>query len=100
MAGWILQSDGDAPLTIRLTPGAVKTLGRAARADFIVNAALVSRIHCRLRAEASDQLVVEDLGSTNGTEVNGKRVKRSVLRSGDRLKVGRMEFTVSESERD
>ena len=35
------------PLTFRLTPGAVKTLGRATRADFIVEAALVSRFHCR-----------------------------------------------------
>jgi pSer/pThr/pTyr-binding forkhead associated (FHA) protein len=98
MPGWVLQSNGASPLTIRLTPGAVKTLGRAARADFIVDAALVSRVHCRLRVEASDQLIVEDLGSTNGTEVNGKRVTRSVLKTGDRLRVGRMEFTVRESD--
>lgn len=93
MPGWILQSDGVSPITIRLMPGAVKTVGRA-QADFIVDAALVSRRHCRLTAEASDQLVVEDLGSTNGTQVNGKRVKRGVLRPGDRLTVGRVVFTI------
>jgi pSer/pThr/pTyr-binding forkhead associated (FHA) protein len=52
--------------------GSIKTIGRTARADFIVDAALISRLHCRLTADRSDQLVVEDLGSTNGTRVNGK----------------------------
>ena len=94
MAGWILTSDGKSPLTIRLKPGSVKTLGRTAHADFIVDAALVSRLHCRLSAEVSHQLVVEDVGSTNGTRVNGRKVTRAVLKPGDRLKVGRVEFTV------
>ena len=93
MPGWILQSDGDSPITIRLMRGVSKTLGRA-KADFVVDAALVSRRHCRLTADASDQLIVEDLGSTNGTEVNGKRVKRGVLRPGDKLTVGRVVFTI------
>jgi len=94
MAGWILQSNGEKRVTLRIPRGAVKTLGRTARADFIVSAALVSRLHCRLTADRSDQLVVEDLDSTNGTIVNGRRVKRSLLRAGDRLKVGRMEFVI------
>ncbi len=94
MAGWILQSGEEPPITLRLPPGSIKTIGRTARADFIVNAALISRIHCRLTADPSDQLVVEDLGSTNGTLVNGKRVDRVVLRPGDRLTVGRVEFQV------
>ncbi|HEY7474150.1 MAG TPA: FHA domain-containing protein, partial [Vicinamibacterales bacterium] len=74
--------------------GSVKTLGRTARADFIVSAALVSRLHCRLTADRSDQLIVEDLDSTNGTIVNGRRIKRSVLKAGDRLRVGRIEFVI------
>lgn len=94
MAGWVLRSNGDKPVTLRLARGAVKTLGRTARADFIVSAALVSRLHCRLTADRSDQLIVEDLDSTNGTIVNGRRVKRSLLRTGDRLKVGRVEFVI------
>lgn len=94
--GWILQANGAAaPMTIRLAPGSVKTLGRTARADFIVDAALVSRLHCRLTADASDQLIVEDLGSTNGTLVNGRKIERGVLRPGDRLTVGRVEFRVA-----
>jgi pSer/pThr/pTyr-binding forkhead associated (FHA) protein len=92
---WILQPSGnhDASLTLRLAPGAIKTVGRAPRADFIVDAALVSRLHCRLTA-AVDTLEVEDLSSTNGTYVNDKRITRAQIGSGDRLRVGRVELTV------
>ena len=93
MPGWILESS-EPPIVLRLPEKSIKTVGRTARADFIVEAPLVSRIHCRLTAEASDQLVVEDLKSTNGTKVNGKAVERSVLRTGDVLTVGRVEFRV------
>jgi pSer/pThr/pTyr-binding forkhead associated (FHA) protein len=94
MSGWLLQSGEEPPLTLRLPPGSVKTLGRTARADFIVDAALVSRLHCRLTADRSDQLLVEDLGSTNGTRVNGQTVDRAVLKAGDTLQVGRVTFQV------
>ena len=94
MPGWLLQSGEEPALTLRLPPGSVKTLGRTARADFIVDAALVSRLHCRLTADRADQLVVEDLGSTNGTRVNGQAIDRAVLKSGDTLQVGRVTFEV------
>jgi pSer/pThr/pTyr-binding forkhead associated (FHA) protein len=97
MPGWMLQSAGEAPITLRLPTGSVKTVGRTARADFILDAALVSRIHCRLTADKSNQLVVEDLGSTNGTKVNGQIVTRQVLRPGDVLTIGRVEFQVGEA---
>jgi pSer/pThr/pTyr-binding forkhead associated (FHA) protein len=87
---WILQSP---ETTFRLRPGTVKTVGRAPRADFIVDAALVSRLHCRLTAGDHD-LEVVDLSSTNGTFVNDKRVKKARLSNGDRLRVGRVELTV------
>jgi pSer/pThr/pTyr-binding forkhead associated (FHA) protein len=96
MAGWILTSRDDDPVTFRLMPGHVKTIGRTARADFILDAALVSRVHCRLTADKSDQLVVDDLGSTNGTIVNGKRVERSLLKAGDVLTVGRVELSIAQ----
>ena len=98
MAGWILQSGDEPAITLRVPPGAIKTIGRTARADFIVDAALISRLHCRLTADRSDQLVVEDLGSTNGTMVNGQKVDRVVLRAGDRLTVGRVEFQIRAAE--
>jgi pSer/pThr/pTyr-binding forkhead associated (FHA) protein len=92
--GWILTSRDDDPVTFRLMAGQVKTIGRTARADFILDAPLVSRVHCRLTADKSDQLVVDDLGSTNGTLVNGKRVEHSLLKAGDVLTVGRVEFSI------
>lgn len=88
---WILQSP---EATFRLRPGAVKTVGRATRADFIVDAALVSRLHCRITASEA-ALEVVDLKSTNGTFVNGKRVHKATLADGDRLRVGRVELTVA-----
>ena len=93
MAGWILESQ-EPRVVLRLPPGAIKTIGRAVPADFIIDAALVSRVHCRLTAGADDQLRVEDLGSTNGTQVNGERVERASLKTGDVLAVGRVSFTV------
>ena len=80
----------------RLTPGAVKTVGRARRADFIVDAALVSRLHCRITA-TDGNLEVVDLKSTNGTYVNGKRVDKATVGDGDRLRVGRVELTVEKT---
>jgi pSer/pThr/pTyr-binding forkhead associated (FHA) protein len=88
---WILQSD---EATFRLKPGAVKTVGRAPRADFILDVALVSRLHCRLTA-GDDTLDVVDLKSTNGTFVNDKRIEKASLAQGDRLRIGRVELTVS-----
>ena len=45
---WTLKSvePADLELTFRLLPGTLKTMGRAPRADFVVDAALVSRVHC------------------------------------------------------
>ena len=99
MSMWILQTSepGDSrPLTFRLGPGAIKTIGRAPRADFIVDAALVSRLHCRITATA-DKLEVVDLKSTNGTFVNGKRVKKALVADGDKLRVGRVELTIAKA---
>ena len=97
MAGWVFRSEGEYPLTLRLPAGTIKTIGRTARADFIVDAPLVSRVHCRLTADRSNQLIVEDLGSTNGTRVNGQTASRSVLKAGDTVTVGRVEFVVEET---
>ncbi len=92
---WILESKEG---TFRLTTGAIKTVGRAPRADFIVDAALVSRLHCRITATA-DNLEVEDLKSTNGTYINGKRIKHGHLADGDHLRVGRVELKVQKKKR-
>ncbi len=94
---WILRSvvDDEPGLIFRLPDGAVKTIGRAAQSDFILDAALVSRVHCRLMATMMGELHVEDLASTNGTYVNDERVEKAVLNAGDRLRVGRVELAVT-----
>lgn len=95
---WILQSEPEeGPLVFRLGPGSIKTIGRAPRADFIVEAALVSRLHCRLEA-GDDGVEVVDLSSTNGTFVNDRRVDRGRLASGDRLRVGRVELKIEKQQ--
>ena len=94
---WILRSPVDAQpaLTFRVLPGAAKTVGRAVRSDFILDAAMVSRVHCRLVVSLAGELEVEDLDSTNGTFVNDQRVTRAMLNAGDRLRIGRVELAVT-----
>jgi pSer/pThr/pTyr-binding forkhead associated (FHA) protein len=91
---WILRTvtEGEPEQTFRIMPGGVRTIGRAVGADFIVDAALVSRIHCRLTALADGGLEVRDMDSTNGTFVNGKRVAAARLAPGDRVQIGRVEL--------
>ncbi len=93
---WTLDSNDPSPdrVTFQLPPGSVKSIGRSADAEFIVAAALVSRLHCQFTATA-DTLQVKDLGSTNGTFVNGKRVSAAELREGDTLSVGRLDLIVT-----
>ncbi len=91
---WILRSVnlGDPEKTFRILRGSVKTIGRATGADFILDAALVSRVHCRVTASPDGTLEIRDLDSTNGTFVNDERVATATMASGDRLRVGRVEL--------
>jgi pSer/pThr/pTyr-binding forkhead associated (FHA) protein len=96
---WTLKTAGesDAAVTFRLLPGAIKTVGRATHADFGLDAGLVSRLHCRLTVTKVGELRVQDLQSTNGTFVNGRRIVEAVLAPGDRLSVGRVDLQVERS---
>jgi pSer/pThr/pTyr-binding forkhead associated (FHA) protein len=91
---WILRTitEGEPETTFRILAGGVRTIGRATGADFIVDAPLVSRVHCRLTALPGGDLEVRDLQSTNGTFVNDQRIEAATLASGDRLRVGRVEL--------
>lgn len=93
---WVLKTAADAeiPFKFRILPGNIKTIGRAGRADFVVDAGMVSRFHCRLTAGIAE-LEVVDLDSTNGTFVNGTRIERASLKDGDRLGIGRVELMIS-----
>jgi len=93
---WLLRTEdgADTPFAFRILPGSIKTIGRSSGAEFTVEAAMVSRLHCRLTAGATG-LEVVDLESTNGTFVNGQRVTQASLKEGDRLGVGRVELVVT-----
>ena len=77
----------------RLRPGSVIEIGRSPAAEISLPEVLsVSRTHARLEHRGS-QVVVEDLGSTNGTYVNDRLVQgETVLASGDRFQVGAVHF--------
>ena len=92
---WVLKTvtEGFPEKTFRLLPGAIRTIGRSTGADFILDAALVSRVHCRLTVLNTGELEIRDLKSTNGTYVNGEQVATATrLEPGDRVQVGRVEL--------
>jgi serine/threonine protein kinase len=68
-------------------------VGRTSDCDVVVRASDVSKQHCRIRVEG-DRVQIDDLGSSNGTFVNGKRVEHAELKHGDRLRFADHEFIV------
>src|SRR3954454_16950587 len=76
------------------SPGPV-VLGRSRRCDYVLQEPSVSRCHAMLlRAPAGWTLF--DLGSTNGTRVNGWRVGRAVLKEGDEVELGTARLTFAD----
>src|SRR5262249_53664415 len=69
----------------------IALVGRSSICDVRVRAPDVSKQHCRITVE-SGEVLVEDLGSFNGTFVNGQRIKQSGLSDGDRLGIADHEF--------
>ncbi len=61
-------------------------LGRESDNHFVLTDPGVSRHHARL-VRSGDGWAIEDLGSSNGTRVNGRRVSRALLRDGDRVRL-------------
>ena len=71
------------------------TLGSRADNDFSYQNPSVSGYHAVLKIENS-VVIIEDLNSTNGTYINGKPVKESILKSDDKLELGVFEVPVDE----
>ena len=68
-------------------------IGRRQDCDLRIAVGDVSRKHCRLLL-GPDQVEIEDLGSSNGTFVNGSKIERSLVSAGDTIQVGPVVFVV------
>ncbi len=62
-------------------------VGRSSDLDMVLVEDMVSRKHARITMQ-QDQIWIEDLGSTNGSFVNGEKIKRARLKEGDRVLIG------------
>ena len=70
---------------VALEPGNLPlTIGRDVENSIVLDHTAISRFHCRITSE-SGQYFVQDLGSTNGTYLNGRRISREPLSPGDEL---------------
>ena len=67
-------------------------LGRGADAEVVVTGEGASRRHAELVRNATGSIRLVDLGSRNGTLVNGVRVRSAVLEDGDRIRIGDTEL--------
>ncbi|MGV9612431.1 FHA domain-containing protein [Nocardia xishanensis] len=76
-------------------PSSGLTIGRTTDNQIVVNDPLASRKHARLVADDGG-LTIEDLGSANGTFVNGTRQQRTVLRERDIVTIGNVDFVVQQ----
>jgi Protein of unknown function (DUF3662)/FHA domain len=86
-------SDGPQPIPVEST---TMTIGRGLSNDIILEDTRVSRHHAQLRYK-SRRFWITDLGSTNGTSVNGERVNETALRDGDVISLGGLELTFRDS---
>jgi serine phosphatase RsbU (regulator of sigma subunit) len=80
--------DGEGALTTVPLVGERAVIGRSAGVDIRLDHGMVSRQHAEIARDPMGQVVIRDLGSRNGTLVNGTPVRERVLLSGDQVSVG------------
>lgn len=83
------------PRPLRLRADRPATLGRGQDCDIVIPSQMVSRKHGKVFFD-NRVWVYQDLGSSNGTRVNGKRVEKVVLQSGDVIDLGGFLVTYKE----
>jgi type II secretory pathway predicted ATPase ExeA len=91
LAKAVLSTEGKAIGELHLVPGR-KVIGRTPDNDLQIDSRFISRHHCQLVTGSDGVTVIEDLNSTNGITVHGKRVRRHTLRDGDVIGVGQHEI--------
>jgi len=86
----VLDENGEAGERISVTSTPI-TIGRLSTNDVVISDSNVSRRHAELKQEGSSWKLV-DLGSTNGTLVNGKLGREHTIKNGDRISFGTSEL--------
>jgi pSer/pThr/pTyr-binding forkhead associated (FHA) protein len=74
-------------------PSTVTIVGRRQDCDLCVPLMVISRRHCALNMD-DNELSIRDLGSSNGTFVNGERIDEVDLSPGDKVSIGPLNFVV------
>ncbi len=74
--------------------GDALTIGRGPGNDIMIENPAISSTHARIFRE-KDFIVLEDLGSTNGTFVNGEKIKKAVINSADNITIGKHQLKLS-----
>ncbi|OLZ73609.1 ABC transporter ATP-binding protein [Streptomyces sp. IMTB 2501] len=80
------------PSSVRPLPPRTVRIGRAADSDLVVDDLIVSRRHAELRAHRDGTYEIVDLGSHNGTYLNGRPVTRAPVGPGDIVGIGHSAF--------
>jgi len=88
----VLKKKGGARKVFAL-PASVTVIGRRQECDLCIPLMVVSRRHCQINQDEG-KLRVRDLGSRNGTYVNGQRVEEAELSAGDEIRIGPLQFCV------
>jgi ABC-type multidrug transport system ATPase subunit/predicted component of type VI protein secretion system len=90
---WQLGNDNRSPTTFhQLALGRVMKIGRALENELVVTDLQVSRYHAEFRAHPDGRYEIVDLGSHNGTYVNGQAIQRHLLQANDIVGVGHSTF--------
>ena len=74
-------------------PSTVTSIGRRQDCDFCLPLSVISRKHCELSLDRN-QINIRDLGSRNGTFLNGQRIDETRAGTGDLLEVGPVKFVI------
>ncbi|MFJ9053442.1 FHA domain-containing protein [Streptomyces bacillaris] len=82
------------PTTVRPLPAKTVRIGRDAGNDLVIDDLVVSRRHAELRALPDGRHEIVDLGSHNGTFLNGQPVDRAVVEAGDIIGIGHSAFSL------
>jgi pSer/pThr/pTyr-binding forkhead associated (FHA) protein len=90
MRAQLIPLDGTAPVDITRD---LTLVGRKEDCDLRLDHKSVSKMHCVI-VKTDGMLLLRDLGSTNGTRVNGQRVRRAVLLPNDQVNIASYKFRV------